>query len=152
MVDYIEKRVMHETSKDRLREVRKFLGMTQLQFSEVLGIPDKTYSTYENPTRNTKIPLYHLKKLVQKFNINPDYIMMGDGPMILKEGMQINKASNFSDNAYIGSQNNYRGRVEVSNESEWMRKFYQMEGIANERQRLIDELTKKLEECLKKIQ
>lgn len=70
-------------SGDRLKQIRKVLGLTQTQLAERLGIGKAALSMIETgratlTTRNKNI-------LIQELNINPEYIDLGKEPMFNAE-------------------------------------------------------------------
>ncbi len=58
---------------DRLKDIRKYEGLTQKDIAKVLGIDAKTYGLFENQFKI--IPLYHLNTLANYYNISIDYIL-----------------------------------------------------------------------------
>lgn len=58
---------------DRLKDIRKYEGLTQKDIAKVLGIDAKTYGLFENQFKI--IPLYHLNTLANYYNISVDYIL-----------------------------------------------------------------------------
>lgn len=58
---------------DRLKDIRKYEGLTQKDIAQVLGIDAKTYGLFENQFKI--IPLYHLNTLANYYNISIDYIL-----------------------------------------------------------------------------
>ena len=67
--------------KDRIKKLRKDLGMTQKSFAEAVGIKQNTVATYEigrNPPTDTVITL-----ICRRFNVNRDWLLHGIEPMYL---------------------------------------------------------------------
>ncbi len=58
--------------QNRLKELRKARGKTQLQIAQVLGTTYQYYSTYEKGLRD--LPLERAKKLAVYFNVSLDYL------------------------------------------------------------------------------
>ena len=58
--------------QNRLKELRKARGKTQLQIAQVLGTTYQYYSTYEKGLR--ALPLERAKKLAVYFNVSLDYL------------------------------------------------------------------------------
>lgn len=69
--------------KDRLKNVRENLGLTQEQFGEKLGRPQSYISALEAGRKS--ITYDFLKELVNVFEVNPAYIMIGWPQMYLKK-------------------------------------------------------------------
>ena len=65
--------------KDRLKQLRKELGLTQQEFSDQIGIKRNTFSQYENG-RNEPIDAV-IKLICGKFNVNEDWLRTGEGEM-----------------------------------------------------------------------
>lgn len=67
---------------DRLKEIRKTLGLTQADFGEKLGLKPTAIGLYENGTRNiTERTIILLK---EKYNVNIDYLKNGLGEMFIE--------------------------------------------------------------------
>lgn len=58
--------------QNRLRELRRMHGKTQLQIAQVLGTTYQYYSTYEKGLRD--LPLERAKKLAVYYNVSLDYL------------------------------------------------------------------------------
>lgn len=56
----------------RLRDMREDFDMTQSQVAEKLGILQTVYSRYERGART--IPLEHLLKLAELYNVSLDFL------------------------------------------------------------------------------
>jgi len=65
--------------KDRLRLLRKELGLTQREFSERIGIKPNTFSQYESG-RNEPIDAV-LRLICETFNVNEEWLRTGNGEM-----------------------------------------------------------------------
>lgn len=63
-------------SASRLRRIRENAGLTQEQFSEVLGI---TVSAYKKVERGeNQVSITSLRKLYHEMRVSTDYILYGD--------------------------------------------------------------------------
>ncbi len=67
----------------RFKEIRKSLNMTQTNFGNELGKKLRTIQDYENNKRQITDSLIILLK--EKFNVNPDWLINGNGKMFLKK-------------------------------------------------------------------
>ena len=68
---------------ERLKEVRKSLNYSQIEFSEQLGLHQGSYSDIENGKSNaTKMFLLLLQ---YRYSINPDWLLTGEGSMFISE-------------------------------------------------------------------
>lgn len=69
--------------KDRIKELRKSLGMTQEAFSARVGIKRNTVAQYElgrNPPTDTVITL-----ICREFGVNELWLRYGDGDMFVQK-------------------------------------------------------------------
>ena len=68
--------------KDRLKQLRKELGLTQREFSERIGIKPNTFSQYESG-RNEPIDAV-LRLICETFNVNEEWLRTGSGTMFVQ--------------------------------------------------------------------
>lgn len=64
---------------ERLRELRKKLGLTLKDFGKRLGVSDAAISRIENGER--KLTEQMILSVCREFNVNEDWIRFGKGPM-----------------------------------------------------------------------
>ena len=57
----------------RLKDLREDHDLKQSEIAEFLGIQQTVYSRYERGFQN--IPLEHLMKLAERYNVSTDYIL-----------------------------------------------------------------------------
>lgn len=69
------------TEGERLKEVRKVLGLTQRELSEELEIKQGSYSDVERGKAGISSLL--LKNLIKKFRVNPLWLCEGEGKMFI---------------------------------------------------------------------
>jgi len=62
----------------RFRQIREFLGLKQTEFAQKLGIPRTSSINYE---KGTSIPSEVLNSLADKFNVNIEWFLTGEGDM-----------------------------------------------------------------------
>ena len=67
----------------RLRKIRKTLGYTQDEFARHLKVSKPTFVRYESGGR--KPDAHFLSILISKFDVNINWLLIGDGEMFLKE-------------------------------------------------------------------
>ncbi|MDY5975600.1 MAG: helix-turn-helix transcriptional regulator [Anaerovoracaceae bacterium] len=67
------------TQGERIKEIRKSLGMTLEKFGEKLGVKKAAISALENNSRNLTDQM--AKSICREYNVNYDYIMNGTGKM-----------------------------------------------------------------------
>ncbi|MCC8088752.1 MAG: helix-turn-helix domain-containing protein [Rikenellaceae bacterium] len=65
--------------ENRLREIRKVYNMTQDQLGEILGVRKSTLSMIE--TGRSSLSRRNKQILIQKLNINPEWLDTGEGEM-----------------------------------------------------------------------
>lgn len=65
---------------ERVKEIRRSLGMTQDQLGEILGVKKSTLSMIE--TGKAALSNRNKQTLVEKLNIDPEWIENGEGEMI----------------------------------------------------------------------
>ena len=67
--------------KERIKEIRKALGMTLEQFGEAIGIKKSSLSLIENginsPSEQT------IKSICREFNVSEDWLRTGEGEMFV---------------------------------------------------------------------
>lgn len=67
--------------KDRFKELRKYLKMTQQEFADRLGIPRNNIAGYETGKRSPSEAAISL--ICKEFSVNEEWIRYGTEPMIL---------------------------------------------------------------------
>lgn len=68
--------------KERLKQLRKTLGITQQEFADRIGIKRNSYANYETG-RNTPIDAIILS-ICREFNVNEEWIRNGTGEMFVE--------------------------------------------------------------------
>lgn len=68
----------------RLKEFRIAKNALQKEIAELLGIGQDAYSLIEKG--KAQLQLKHLEKLALEMRLNPNWLILGDGEMLLKEG------------------------------------------------------------------
>jgi transcriptional regulator with XRE-family HTH domain len=89
----------YPTIAKRIRYIRKYLGLTQKDFSEALGVGQSTIASIENNINNpSKQIIYNINK---QFGIRKEWLISGEGEMeksneeIIQEA--IKKVNNYSE-------------------------------------------------------
>lgn len=67
------------THGERVKEIRKALGLTLDKFGEKLGVTKQTVSRIENGVNNLTDQM--ALAICREYNVNYDYLMAGDGEM-----------------------------------------------------------------------
>lgn len=70
-----------EILNNRIKELRKALGLNQAQFAEKLGLKQVTVSGYELGTRQPNEAV--LLNICRSYRVNPDWLRLGEGEMFL---------------------------------------------------------------------
>ena len=65
---------------ERIKKLRKALGLTQQEFAERLGIKRNTVANYETD-RNTPIDAV-ISLICREFDVNEEWLRTGEGDMI----------------------------------------------------------------------
>ena len=68
---------------ERLREIRKYLGLSQRDFCNKIGMSQSTYAALETGVRELKDA--YLKLICKSFNISEEWLKTGNGEMFLEE-------------------------------------------------------------------
>ncbi len=63
----------------RIKEIRKALHLTQMEFGERIGLKQNTIATIEMGKRGVTQQL--ALSICREFGVNLDYLLHGDGPM-----------------------------------------------------------------------
>jgi len=66
----------------RLQEFRKTLGITQKEFAKLFGVSEITIRRYE--LGKTKLDVDFILQLKERFNLNPNWLLTGEGEMFIK--------------------------------------------------------------------
>lgn len=64
---------------ERLKKLRKELGLTQAAFAARIGSVQNTVTGYESGRRNPSVPVIAL--VCREFNVREEWLRTGDGPM-----------------------------------------------------------------------
>ena len=71
-----------EIMNERLKLLRKELGLTQTQFGERIGVKGNTITTYETGVRVPPDSIVH--SICREFYVNENWLRTGEGSMFLK--------------------------------------------------------------------
>lgn len=66
---------------DRLKLLRRTLGLTQAEFAECIGSVQNTITGYESGRRNPSNPV--ISSICREFNVNEEWLRTGAGEMFL---------------------------------------------------------------------
>jgi transcriptional regulator with XRE-family HTH domain len=69
-----------DTIGERIKSFREFLGKNGVQFSEIIKIKQNTLSQMEKGM--TKPSAGTIANLIRYTDINPDYLLLGEGPVV----------------------------------------------------------------------
>lgn len=64
---------------ERIKELRKSLGLTQLEFGEQVGVKANTIGNYEIGLRTPSDAV--IRAICREFNVNEDWLRTGEGEM-----------------------------------------------------------------------
>ena len=65
--------------KNRLKQLRKALDLTQTEFAERIGTVQNTITGYESGRRNPSGPV--ISAICKEFNVNEEWLRTGSGEM-----------------------------------------------------------------------
>lgn len=68
--------------KERIREVRKALHLTQKEFGDKIGIAGNTVTNYENGLRSPSNSI--VVAICREFDVNEDWLRTGEGDMFIE--------------------------------------------------------------------
>lgn len=80
---------------NRLKNLRKAIGLSQTEFGDKLGLARNTIANYEGGTREPNDAI--IKLICKEFNVNHDWLVDGKGSMFV----ELSKEEEIS--AYLGS-------------------------------------------------
>lgn len=69
------------TQGERIKEIRKTLGLTLEKFGQRLGVSNVAISRLENGYRNVTEQMF--KSICREYNVNPHWLQTGEGDMFL---------------------------------------------------------------------
>jgi len=70
-----------DTLQERIKKLRKALGLTQQEFADHIGIKRNTVATYEIGRNVPLDPV--IKSICREFNVNETWLRTGDGDMFV---------------------------------------------------------------------
>ena len=73
---------MSDVSK-RLREIRKYFGLSIKEFARQIYVSNSLYGSIEHGDRELSDRICQL--IASKFNVNKDYILTGEGPKFISD-------------------------------------------------------------------
>lgn len=85
--------------KTQLRTIRNTLKLSQQEFGKLLGIPQTTYANYENG--KTNIPDDIKLKLFNEFSVNLNWLISGQGNMLLSDTTPVSYTPVQKNDEYI---------------------------------------------------
>ena len=68
--------------KERIKELRKSLGLTQLKFAERIGMKPNTIATYEMGRSIPSDPA--INNICKEFSVNEEWLRTGEGEMFIQ--------------------------------------------------------------------
>ena len=105
---------------DRIRELRKELGMTQQEFADRLKIKRNTIATYETGRNDPIDSVFAL--ICREFNVSEDWLRTGEGEMFVPKSRDEELAEFFGNVQGIGPESFKRRFVSMLSrldEEEW---------------------------------
>ena len=119
--------------KDRLKELRKALGLTQQKFGEALNLGSTTITNYEAGTRD--VPDRTIADICRVYGVSETWLRTGEGPMLAPKDRE-DEITDFLASVLRDRPDSFRTRLVATlarlDESEW-------ELLANMARKLADE-------------
>lgn len=84
----------------RIKELLNYFDLSQSAFARAIGTQPQTVSSYIN--NNMGISSEILLKIKNAYNVNPEWVMHGHGPMLLSES-KIDETSSINESPKGGS-------------------------------------------------
>ena len=84
--------------KDRIREIRKKMGLNMEQFANRLGVTTSTVSMIESGKRNPSSPT--IKAICREFHVNEEWLTNGEGEMFTSN--RFDKLDALCDEYHLG--------------------------------------------------
>ena len=123
---------------DRIREIRKVLGLTQESFGKTLGVKKSAISQIENGVNNLSDQM--IKAICREFSVNEDWLRDGTGkPFVVPE----DETAAIVTDVLIDPENKFYNLV-----LNILKSYSQ---LTPDEKHVIDELSGKIKENLKKI-
>lgn len=105
--------------QERIKELRKALGLTQQKFADALGVKQNTIAQYESG-RNAPIDAV-VSLICREFNVNEEWLRTGEGAMFLERSRDEELSAFFGD--LLAGQPDFKRRLITVlsrlDESEW---------------------------------
>ena len=98
--------------KERIRELRKALGLNQTDFGERIGVKQTSIAGYE---RGARFPLDTvITSICREFNVNEEWLRNGTGEMFIEMNRQ-QKLANMTAMLFKEEENSFKNRLNQSN-------------------------------------
>ena len=106
--------------KDRIKQIRKEAGLTQVDFGKRIGVKGNTITGYETGLRNPTDAV--LLSICREFNVNEEWLQTGEGEMNKKRTRNQELAA-FANDVMEDVDESFKKRFILAlsklNESEW---------------------------------
>lgn len=93
--------------KERIKELRKHLGMNQTEFGDRIGVKQGTVAGYENGLRTPLDTV--ISSICREFNVNENWLRTGEGAMLRERSRNDELAAFFGD--LLKSEPDFRHRL-----------------------------------------
>lgn len=74
------------SKNSRLEKIRGILGLNKTAFADAMGITNRYYYNILNEKSSNSLRLEHLESLLIKYQVNPAWVLTGEGEMFLRTG------------------------------------------------------------------
>lgn len=93
--------------KDRIKTLRKELGLTQTEFGERIGVKGNTITNYETGLRNPSEAV--ITSLIREFKVNEIWLRFGNGDMFAPQKTN-EEITNFMGDVIVDPDDSFRRR------------------------------------------
>lgn len=106
--------------KERIKELRKSLGITQQEFADKLGLKRNTIATYEigKAVPSDRV----ISDLCNKYNVNEEWLRTGEGEMFISLN-RTQQIAQLTADLFKGEKDSFKERLLLAlaklDESEW---------------------------------
>lgn len=94
--------------KNRIKQIRKEYGLTQVEFGERIGVKGNTVTNYETGLRNPTDAV--ILSICREFNVNEEWLRTGKGEMFIEKSKDEQIAEMLAD-IQTGGEDTFKHRL-----------------------------------------
>lgn len=107
--------------KERIKELRKSLGLNQTDFGEKIGVKQTTIAGYENGSRQPIDAV--INSICKEYRVNEEWMRYGTGDMFVHLNRQ-QKIAQFSADLFRSEEESFKSRLIMAlaelDEEDWV--------------------------------